>query len=132
MIIWFFIFAGIANIKILFPIQIIKNYPISPKSMKQVLLCLALLAASVCLYAQSQYELSGTVKAADTKLPLDYASVVIVNNESGVKKFLYTDTLGRFSLELAGGRYFLEVSYTDMKSSNINWKLQKTPCSTWD
>lgn len=125
MIIWFFIFAGIAKIKILFPIQIIKNYPISPKSMKQVLLCLALLAASVCLYAQSQYELSGTVKAADTKLPLDYASVVIVNNESGVKKFLYTDTLGRFSLELAGGRYFLEVSYTGYEKQQHQLEIAK-------
>ena len=78
-----------------------------------VAICLTML---VCTFSYAQQPdvcaISALVLDNDTGQPLDYASVVVADDKSGVKKFLNTDTLGRFSHEVERGNYFLEISYT--------------------
>ncbi len=77
-----------------------------------MLLCIFCLSAGVCSGNVQKFGVTGTVVAADTGLPLDYASVVVANNETSLMYFIQTDTLGRFTLSVGKGSYFVEVSYT--------------------
>lgn len=77
-----------------------------------MLLCIFCLIAGVCSGNVQKFGVTGTVVAADTGLPLDYASVVVANNETSLMYFIQTDTLGRFTLSVGKGSYFVEVSYT--------------------
>lgn len=74
---------------------------------------LALLLSAIC-WAQSI--ISGQVTDADTKLPLEGASVFAQNTTKGV----ITDKEGHYTIALNKGGYELIISYTGYASQTIN------------
>src|SRR5688500_15998549 len=82
--------------------------------MKNLLLVLlSLMAGSVAL---AQSVLSGKVIDADSKLPLEGASVVAQNTTMGT----VTDSTGNFKLQLSKGGFELVVTYTGYNSKQQN------------
>ena len=78
-----------------------------------LLLCCFLFISIVSL---AQATISGQVIDADTKLPLEGASVFAQNTTKGV----VTDKEGRYRLYLNKGGYELITSYTNYTSKTIN------------
>lgn len=82
--------------------------------MKNKLLLLFFLFFSAQVFAQSL--LSGQVVDAETKLPLQGASVFAQNTTRGV----ITDSAGRYRLALNKGGYELIISFTGYQSQTLN------------
>lgn len=70
----------------------------------------------LCLFSFAQFVISGKVVDADTKEPLQSASVFAQNTTKGT----VTDKEGNFRLGLDKGGYELIVSYTGYVSQSIN------------
>lgn len=82
--------------------------------MKPFFLFALLFCCSHSLFAQAL--ISGTVVDADTRLPLEGASVIAQNTTRGV----VTNKEGRYQLQLAKGGYELIVSYTGYANKSLN------------
>ena len=81
--------------------------------MKKISFLLTAILFSINLFSQStHYSISGKVVDANTKLPLQAASVFAVNTTIGTA----TDTTGHFTLELPNGGYDLVVTFTGYQS----------------
>src|SRR5687768_15265151 len=75
-----------------------------------------LFCSLLCLLMQAQVTISGKVLDADSKLPLEGASVFAQNTTRGT----VTDKDGAFRLYLDKGGYELVISFTSYTSRNIN------------
>lgn len=84
--------------------------------MKNKPLAFVLLALFCSLRVLAQTVLSGTVVDADTRLPLEGASVFAQNTTRGV----ITDKEGKYRLTLSRGGYELVASFTGYGSKTIN------------
>ncbi|RYF84857.1 MAG: carboxypeptidase-like regulatory domain-containing protein [Chitinophagaceae bacterium] len=85
--------------------------------MKRPLLLLAAFIASLFSFAQGT--ISGTVVDADTKQPLEGASVFAQNTTRGTM----TDKDGNFRLHLEKGGYEINVTFTGYTSRTINLEV---------
>jgi hypothetical protein len=85
--------------------------------MKHPFLLLAALLTSVLSFAQGV--ISGTVKDAETGLPLEGASVFAQNTTKGT----LSDKEGAFKLYLDKGGYEIVVSFTGYASKTINLEV---------
>lgn len=92
--------------------------------MKNFLILIAVFFAVTLSYGQNigSCTLRGSIYASDAGRPLDLASVVIVNDSLQYRKFVQTDTLGKFSVRLQPGSYLVEISYTgyDKQQHTLN------------
>ncbi|HET7899313.1 MAG TPA: carboxypeptidase-like regulatory domain-containing protein [Flavisolibacter sp.] len=85
--------------------------------MKQPLLLFSALLLSLCSLAQGV--ISGTVKDAETGLPLEGASIFAQNTTKGT----LSDKDGAFKLYLDKGGYEIAVSFTGYTSKTINLEV---------
>lgn len=73
---------------------------------KQVIICLSILTAAIPLRGQATGVVEGTVKDADTGLPM-----VAVNISADRRSGTITDQQGAYSLQLSAGEYQIEYYY---------------------
>ena len=76
--------------------------------MKKRVLFLLIAFSSIAAFAQSGYSISGRIIDAETKLPLQAASVFAENTTIGTA----TNDRGYFNLSLPGGGYSIVVTFT--------------------
>ncbi len=89
---------------------------------RQSLALLFFLSLNITLFAQSaDYTVSGKVIDNDLKVPLEYATVSIIdaNNPSKVTGGV-TDIDGNFAIEVAEGTYNIKVEFISYESKNFN------------
>lgn len=86
--------------------------------MKLPQLLIAICALLSCTFAFSQSTVTGKITDAETKLPLEGASVFAQNTTKGT----VTDKDGNFQLYLSKGGYELIVSFTGYVSRSINFE----------
>src|SRR5829696_7819491 len=80
---------------------------------------LSLLAIFVTLFSFSQGTISGTVIDAETKQPLEGASVFAQNTTRGT----ITDKEGNFRLHLEKGGYEINITFTGYASRTLNLEV---------
>ena len=74
------------------------------------MLCVALALSSGSLLAQTTFPLQGTLKKATDHRPVDFANVLLRSpKDSTLITGAITDSLGKFRIEVAPGKYLLEI-----------------------
>ena len=74
------------------------------------MLCVALALSSGSLLAQTTFPLQGTLKKTTDHRPVDFANVLLRSpKDSTLITGAITDSLGKFRIEVAPGKYLLEI-----------------------
>ena len=74
------------------------------------MLCVALALSSSSLLAQTTFPLQGTLKKTTDHRPVDFANVLLRSpKDSTLITGAITDSLGKFRIEVAPGKYLLEI-----------------------
>ena len=74
------------------------------------MLCVALAPSSGSLLAQTTFPLQGTLKKTTDHRPVDFANVLLRSpKDSTLITGAITDSLGKFRIEVAPGKYLLEI-----------------------
>lgn len=97
--------------------------------MKNIIVFIALLITGLPVYAQTYFSISGKIIDADTKLPMQGASVFAQNTTMGTA----THADGSFTLQLPAGGYDIVVTFTGYQTEtkrvsgadagNNNWEI---------
>lgn len=77
---------------------------------KYIITCFSsVLLFSISLFGQTSFSLKGRVISGDGT-PLEFASVIALNYQTGIRKGTDCDSLGKFEIKLPKGDYYIEAS----------------------